>query len=270
MEERIKFNIEDHIAHVSLNRPDKMNALDEGMLQAIITIGEQLDKDPSVRCVVLSGEGKAFCAGIDLTTFDLSEDSPKLSELLEERTHGIANKWQQVVWTWRELAVPVIAAAHGVVFGGGLQIMMGADIKYVHPDTKLSIMEMKWGIIPDMAGPTLMRHSVRDDILRELTYTNRIFSGEEAVQFGFATHLSATPLEDAMRLAKEIASKNPTAIVKAKKLFNAVPYLNPEEALLMESKEQKEIVDTKNQREAVFSSLQKRKGEFENYREHKL
>jgi len=266
MEERVKLTVQDHIAHVSLSRPNKMNALDDEMLTAIIKVGENLHANKSVRVVVLSGEGKAFCAGLDLASFSPDPNKQDLSTRLEERSHGIANIWQKAVWVWRELAVPVIAATHGVVYGGGLQIMLGADIKYVHPDTQLSIMEMKWGIIPDMAGPTLMRLTVRDDIIRELTYTHRIFSGTEAVQYGFATHVSEEPLKDAMVLAKEIASKNPTAIVKSKKLLNTVPYLNPTDALMMESISQKEVMDNKNQLEAVFSSLQKREANFEDYR----
>jgi len=267
MKDRVKLHIENHIAYVSLNRAEKMNALDEDMLQAIITTGEELDKNKTVRAVVLSGEGKAFCAGIDVANFSFDPDTPSLVEGLELRSHGITNKYQHVAWVWRKLAVPVIAAAHGVVFGGGLQIMLGADIKFIKPDTKLSIMEMKWGLIPDMAGPTLMRLTVREDIIREFTYTHRVFSGEEAVQYGFATHLSENPLEDATKLAQEIASKSPTAIVKSKKLLNAVPYLNAQEALLMESVEQKEIIGKKNQMEAIFSSLQKKPGNFQDYRE---
>ena len=145
--------------------------------------------------------------------------------------------------------------------------MLGADIKYIKADTKLSVMEMKWGLIPDMAGTQLMYHSVRDDIIRELTYTNRVFSGTEAVSYGFATHVSETPLEDAMKLATEIASKSPSAVVKAKKVLNAAPYLNRADGLLMESVEQDGIIKKKNQLEAVFSSMQKREGNFEDYRE---
>jgi len=236
---RVKIEISNHIAVVGFNRPDKMNALDEEQFNAIIAAGEELKVNPSVRAIVLKGEGKGFCAGIDLSSF---QPSGGLNTDIVKRTHGVANMWQKVAWIWREMPVPVIAAVHGVAFGGGLQIMLGADIKYVAPDTKLSVMEMKWGIIPDMAGPQLMRLSVRDDIIRELTYTNRVFNGKEAVEYGFATHVSEDPLSDAMNLAQEIAGKNPTAIVKAKKLLNAVPYMTPAEGLMMESKEQSEIL----------------------------
>ncbi|MEM9820510.1 MAG: crotonase/enoyl-CoA hydratase family protein [Bacteroidota bacterium] len=263
--ERVKIEINNHIAVVSFNRAEKMNALDPEQFRAIIEAGKQVGENAAVRVVVLRGEGRAFCAGLDVMAFQA--DSEVTGNSLIPRTHGITNTWQQAVWVWRALPVPVIAAVHGVAFGGGLQIMLGADIKYITADTRLSIMEMKWGLIPDMAGTQLMRHSVRDDIIRELTYTNRVFSGAEAVQYGFATHLSENPFEDAMTLATEIASKSPSAIVKAKKLLNAAPYLNREEGLMMESVEQEAIMSQKNQLEAVFSSLQKRPGNFEDYRD---
>lgn len=262
---RVKIEIKDHIGVVTFNRPEKMNALDIEQFNAIIDAGEQLAKDPTVRVVVMTGAGRAFCAGLDVSM--MGGDNTILDNPLVPRTHGLTNTWQQAVWTWRSMPVPVIAAVHGVAFGGGLQIMLGADIKYVTADTKLSILEMKWGIIPDMAGTQLMYHNIRQDIIKELTFTNRIFSGKEAVDYGFATHVSEDPLQDAMTLAKEIASKSPSAIVKAKKLLNAAPYLNPEDGLMMESVEQQEIIKTKNQMEAIYSSLQKREGNFDDYRE---
>ncbi len=262
---RVSIEIENHVAVVKLNRPDKMNALDISMFKSIIEAAETVDKNAEVRVVVLTGAGRAFCAGIDLSNFQSSGSSELQS--LETRTHGDANMWQQAAYAWRNLSVPVIAAVHGVAFGGGLQIMLGADIKYITGDTKLSVMEMKWGLIPDMAGTQLMRHSVRDDIIRELTYTNRVFSGEEAVEYGFATHVSEAPLAEAMKLAEEIASKSPSAMVKAKKVLNAAPYTSLADGLLMESIEQDAIMQKKNQLEAVYAGMQKRLGKFENYRE---
>ena len=267
MNELIKIRQSDHIAEVELHRPDKMNALNLELLNTIIATGEKLQQDASVRAVIIHGAGRAFCAGLDVSSFDIQNQEGLNTQNLKERTHGIANMWQKVVWIWRELAVPVIAAVHGVAFGGGLQIMLGADIKYIHPDTRLSIMEGKWGIIPDMAGTQLMRHSVRDDIIRELTYTNRIFSGQEAVNYGFATHISEEPLEAARQLAREIASKSPSAIVKAKKVLNKAPYLSEADGLLLESVEQQSLLGTPNQLEAMVAGLQKRAGNFSDYRE---
>ena len=264
MSERIKITVENHIADVRLNRPEKMNALDIEMFEAIVSTTKKLADDKSVRCVVLSGEGRGFCAGMDLANF--TSDSEVMTQPLKPRTHGLANFWQSAVWLWHELPIPVISAVHGVAYGGGLQIMAGTDIKFITPDTRLSIMEMKWGLIPDMGATQLWRHTVRQDIIKELTYTHRVFSGEEAVKYGFATHLSENPLEDAMKLANEIASKSPSAIVKSKKLLNEAPYLSAADGLILESVEQQQIMRTKNQMEAVFSSMQKRKGDFEDYR----
>lgn len=264
---RVSVTIDQHVAIVKLDRAEKMNALDHEMFLAIIAAGEEVSANPSVRAVVLHGDGRAFCAGLDLMSMAESDGGEGAVEGLVERTYGIANKWQKVAYTWRECPVPVIAAVHGVAFGGGLQIMAGADIKYVAPDTKLSIMEMKWGLIPDMAGTQLWRHSVRDDIIRELTYTHRVFSGKEAVDYGFATHVSENPFEDAMKLAQEIASKSPTAVVKAKKVLNKAAYLSVEDGLQMESDEQNLIIKKKNQMEAVFAGMQKRPGNFDDFRE---
>lgn len=265
--DKVIVEIADHIAKVTLNRPEKLNALDVPMLEGLIEAGEALAADASVRAVVLTGAGRAFCAGMDLSNF--VEGGPLEHIPIIERTHGIANFFQKPALVWRELPVPVIAAGQGIIYGGGLQIFSGADIKYIAPETKLSIMEMKWGLIPDMAGTQLWRHSVRDDIIRELTYTHRVFSGKEAVGYGFATHLSETPLEAAMALAAEIASKSPSAVVKAKKVLNAAPYSNVAEGLIMESEDQAAIIRTKNQMEAVYAGLQKRAGEYEDYREGK-
>ena len=261
----VDIHIHDHIADVRLNRPEKMNALNEDMFQSIINATKTLSKLEEIRVIVLSGNGRAFCAGLDLSNFSM--DGVNGQNEIISRTYGIANKWQTVAYAWRELQVPVIAAVHGIAFGGGLQIMLGADIKYIDPDTRLSVMEMKWGLVPDMAGFLLAKGNVRDDIFRELTYTNREFNGTEAVQYGFATHTSDKPHEDAMILAKTIASKSPSAIVKAKNLCNKTPYLGEAEILMMESREQQDIIGKKNQMEAVFSSMQKRPGSFEPYRD---
>lgn len=267
MENRVTVSIKDHIADVKLNRADKMNALDDAMFLALIETGISLAKDASVRCVVLSGEGKAFCAGLDLSNFKMPDaDDSVTNQTLAERTYGNANKFQKCVMVWHDMPVPVIAAVHGVSLGGGVQIMMGADIRYIAPDTKCSIMEMKWGLVPDLGGTQLWRHNVRRDILKELTYTNRMFSGEDAVHYGFATHTSTNPYEDAMKLAQEIASKSPTAIVKAKQLLNEAPYLSMDEGLMNESRIQDEIMGNKNQLESVFSQMQKREAQFEDYR----
>ena len=248
------------VADVRLSRADKMNALDPSMIEGIAAVIDQLAATPGLRAVVLSGEGRAFCAGLDMmsmaglagTDFDVMA-----------RTHGPANVFQHICWGWRALPVPVIAAVHGVVFGGGLQLMSGADVGIARPDTRLSVLEMKWGIVPDMAGFALWPGRVRDDVLRELVFTAREFSGEEAVGFGFVTRTAEDPLTEALALAHEIAGKNPEAIRAAKRLANLSISENVETVLLAESREQGALIGRPNQMEAVAAGMQKRAARFE-------
>ncbi len=230
------------VARVTLSRPDKLNALDMAMFDALIAAAAQLAGEPALRCVVLCGDGKGFCAGLDLSMFTtLTGDLPPLTV----RSHGRANFYQQVAIAWRDLPVPVIAAVHGVCFGGGLQIAAGADIRIVSSDARLSVMEMKWGIVPDMGHFALWRGMVREDVMRELTYTAREFSGETALQLGFATHVDAEPLARAMALADEIAGKDEAAIRAAKALFGRAPDLSRDEILIAESEEQDRLLAAK-------------------------
>lgn len=251
---------EDGVMHVRLNRPDKMNALDPEMFTAIIAAGEALMERKDVRVVVLSGEGRSFCAGLDTASFarEPDPDEPKLTD----RTHGDSNKYQQVATVWRKLPMPVIAALHGVCFGGGMQIASGADIRVAAPDTRMSIMEMKWGLVPDMGGYQLWRGLVRDDVLRELVYTNREFTGEEAAKLGLTTYVSDDPLARAKEIAATIAQRNPDAIRAAKRLSNRIHDERGEDLLMAESEEQASVIRRPNQIEAAMAAMAKRKPEF--------
>ena len=273
MKERIAIDIKDGIADVRMIRADKMNALDDRMFDALIEAGGALAANPSVRCAVLSGEGRAFCAGIDLGRLgakaSADPNAPSVSSpayRLTPRTHGLTNRAQQAAWVWHELPVPVIAAVHGVAFGGGFQVMLGADMRYIAPDTRLSIMEVKWGLVPDMAGTVLMRELARGDIIRELTYTGRIFSGVEAYAYGFATRVCENPHVEAMATAREIADKSPSAVEAAKRIYNRLPSLTVAEALQLESTEQDAIKGGANQVEAVAAGRDKRAARFVNAR----
>jgi enoyl-CoA hydratase/carnithine racemase len=247
------------IADVRLIRTDKMNALDPAMMAGIAEAIGVLDATPGLRVVVLSGEGRAFCAGLDLTSLGSGNSVTGASGGdLAARSHGDANLPQHIAWGWRTLPVPVIAAAHGVAFGGGFQILSGADIKIAHPDTRCAIMEMKWGLVPDMAGFPLWRGLVRDDVLRELTYTNREFNGIEAQAHGFVTHVSDEPLAHAMALAQDIANRNPHAMRGAKRLCNMIGHASDAELLLAETVEQLKVIRTPNQMEAVMAGMAKR------------
>ncbi|MET3724752.1 crotonase/enoyl-CoA hydratase family protein [Sphingomonas trueperi] len=256
MSERVTWTIEDGVADVRLNRPDKMNALDPAMIEGLLAAIDTLGQTPSVRAVVLSGEGRAFCAGLDMASMANVGSGVDIAA----RTHGLANSYQQVAWGWRTLPVPVIAAVHGVAFGGGLQIASGADMRIASPDTRLSVMELKWGIVPDMAGFVLWRGTVRDDVLRELTYTAREFDAAEAQGFGFVTRLADDPHAEALALAHAIAGRNPDAIRAAKRLANHEG--DAAAVLLAESVEQAALLRTPNQIEAVMANLQKRSPQF--------
>jgi len=259
--DRIAVDIDGGIADVRLSRADKMNALDERMFQELLTVGERLKREKGVRVVVLSGEGDAFCAGIDVSL--LGQLGSTQRPALAERSGGATNGFQQSVWTWHELPVPVIAVLHGVVFGGGFQLALGADLRISAPDTRFSIMEARWGLVPDMTGTLLMRNLARDDVIRELTYTARIFSAQEALSYGFVTRITENPRADACSVAAEIARQSPDAVRAAKRLLNkATEHAATSDVLAAESREQEALLGSSNHREAVQASKERRPAKF--------
>ena len=266
MSDRVSVVVRDGIADVRLTRAEKMNALDDAMFDALVAAGQRLTGNASVRCVVLSGEGRAFCAGLDMGSFGRigsgDTDVPGAGKPLATRTHGAANREQYAVLVWRQLPVPVIAAVHGVAFGGGLQLMLGADLRIVAPDTKLSIMEIKWGLVPDMGGTLLMRGLVAGDVMRDLFFTGRQFSGRDALAYGLATHVCEDPLSEAMRVAADIAQKSPSAIRAAKRLCNRSWDEDAVDLLLSESAEQDALLTHPHHAEAAAANFEKRQPIF--------
>lgn len=273
MTERIEWiRHADGVVELHLARPDKMNALDPAMFDALIDAGLRLRDDAQVRAVVLAGQGKAFCAGLDMASFERMGDVSAGADVLGQgggadllaRTHGIANAAQYVALVWREVPVSVIAAVQGAAFGGGLQVALGADMRLVCADAHLSVMEIKWGLVPDMGGTVLLRALVRNDVARELTYTGRIVQGEEAVALGLATRVVADPLAEARQLAHEIAARSPDAIRAAKRLLNAMarPDMDDAALLMRESREQQALIGSPNQTEAVRANMEKRAPQF--------
>jgi enoyl-CoA hydratase/carnithine racemase len=264
MNDRITVSMADGVADVRLVRADKMNALDAAMFSALVETSAQLAREKGLRAVVISGEGRAFCAGLDMGRFGQMQEGQSSSTSgrdLAPRTHGPANDAQQAVWGWRQLPVPVIAAVHGVAFGGGFQLALGADMRFLAPDTRMSIMEIKWGLVPDMAGTPILKALVRDDVLRDLTFTGRIFSAQEALAWGLATRVCDDPRAAALEAAREIAGKSPDAIRAAKRMLNDLMG-DPAPALLAESLEQVKLMGKDNQREAVRANLEKRAPKF--------
>ena len=261
--DRIRVTMTDGVADVRLVRGDKMNALDFAMFDALTATCDRLKSEKGLRAVVLSGEGRGFCAGLDTSRFSTMSEGKGSGRLgsLADRTRGLVNDPQYAVWGWRELPVPVIAAVHGVALGGGFQLMLGADMRFIAPDTRLSIMEIKWGLVPDMAGTPILSRLVRDDILRELCYTGRVFSGQEALDYGLATRICDDPYQAALETAREIAGKSPDAVRAAKRLLNNLS-IDPGPALLAESVEQQKLMGGPNQTEAVRANLEKRAPKF--------
>jgi enoyl-CoA hydratase/carnithine racemase len=262
--ERVRVEINAGIAEVRLSRAEKRNALDRPMFDALIDAGERLKSMHGLRAVVLSGEGNGFCAGIDMRVLaDMESGSIANVDDLAARTHGICNRFQYAAWVWREVPVPVIAAVHGFALGGGFEVALGADIRYMTADARLAVMEVRWGLVPDMGATQFMRHLAREDIVRELAYTGREFSGTEACAFGFATRLSDDPRALALEIARQIADKSPHAVRALKRLFNRAVVVGPESGLLDECIEQQALVGSRNQMETVYADRVRRKPRFE-------
>jgi enoyl-CoA hydratase/carnithine racemase len=265
MPELVTINIENHVADVRFNRPEKYNALSHEMMRAMAAAIERIAEEKTVRAVVVSGEGRGFCAGLDFENFSAMETGQQnhLSDLVERYGDNIGNLAQFIAYGWKQLPMPVIAAIHGVAFGGGCQIALGADIRLCRPDAKLSIMEMKWGLIPDMSASQTIRDLISIDVAKELYFTAKIISGEEAARLRLVTRTCEKPYDEAMVLAAEIAGKSPTAVRAAKKLLNEVWHGRDDgRGLLRESELEMTLISRKNQIEAVKANFENRKPVF--------
>jgi enoyl-CoA hydratase/carnithine racemase len=260
-DERVRLHIQDHVAEVVLDRPDKRNGLDLRMFEGIVGAAQKIAAEPSVRAVVLRGEGKAFCAGLDWQFFMTATEEMRAS-LLARDASSPANLAQRVGWIWQELPVPVICAVHGAAFGGGLQIALGADIRLLGPEAQLSVMEIKYGLVPDMSATQTLLKLVRPDVARELTFTGRIVGADEAVALGLGTRAVPDAVEAARAMAKEIAGKSPDAIKAIKRLYAATPSMSTAGALALETDEQVKLLGSPNQMEAVMAAMQKREPTF--------
>ena len=279
IDERVTISVVDGIADVKMNRADKRNALDNAMFTSLSAAGEYLKKLDGLRVVVLSGDGASFCAGLDFSSFaQMAEAGAKANATdnnADKKTGEksdmnagtmvdgrITHMAQQVCWVWQEVPVPVIAAVHGHALGGGIQIALGADIRIVHPETQLSVREVHWGLIPDMTGTLMLSRLVRPDIVKNLVFTARVFSGHEAHEMGIATQLSQNVHADAMTMAREIAGRSPEAVRGAKKLINLLANSGAAEQFAAERETIGKLIGTANQAEAVMSHFEKRPPNF--------
>ena len=280
VDDRVTITMTDGIADVKMNRADKRNALDNAMFTSLSAAGDYLKSVDGLRVVVLSGDGASFCAGLDFSSFaQMAEAGAKASSADKKADNKADNKAdmnagamvdgrithmaQQVCWVWQEVPVPVIAAVHGHALGGGIQIALGADIRIVHPDTQLSVREVHWGLIPDMTGTLMLSRLVRPDVVKNLVFTARIFSGREAHDLGIATQLSDNVHADAMTMAREIAGRSPEAVRGAKKLINLLANSGAAEQFAAERAIIGQLIGTANQAEAVMSHFEKRPQNFE-------
>jgi len=254
--------VRDHVARVVLNRPDRHNAVSLESFAALADTADRLAGDRSVRAVVLTGAGDNFCSGIDTELF-LPDGSAVDPGLMAPRKPSPANFFQRAAYAWRELPVPVICAVRGVAFGAGLQIALGADIRYAHPDARFSIMEIRWGLIPDMGLSATLRELLPGDRARELAYTGRVVDAAEAVVLGLVTGVVDDPADTALRTAQEIATRSPDAIRAIKRLFNRAWRLDDADVLALEAELQSDILGSPNQLEAVRANIEKRPPEFE-------
>ncbi len=259
-ETRVAITVDDHVAEVRLTRPDKHNALDAAMFEGIVAAIEQVAVTPGVRAVVLHGDGPSFCSGLDIASFMTGPVST--GDLLARDGEHVANLAQRVAYDWTQLPVPVIAAIHGACFGGGLQIALGADIRVAAPDARLSVMEIRWGLVPDMAITQTLPRLVAMDVAKDLVFTGRRLSGEEARDIGLVTRVAPDPLAAARELAADIATRSPDAIRAGKRLLRDAWLAAPAEALLLESELQTALIGSPNQLAAVTAGVTKEPAEF--------
>ena len=267
----VTIDINDGVADVRLNRPEKYNALSQPMFKAIIDAGEQLRGDKSLRAVVLSGNGRGFCAGLDMDSFAKMGDKEEAqaqdadgTKTLLDTDGRVENFAQRPALVWKYLQVPVIAALHGVAYGGGAQVALGADIRIAAPDLKMSVMEIKWGLVPDMSITQTLRDLLPMDVAKQLTFTGQVLSGREAQQLGLVTQVAEDPHAEAMNMAREIASKSPDAIRAAKQLFETAWHADAKTGLELEAELQAGLMGSANQREAVAANFAKRAPAFSN------
>lgn len=249
MSQAVIFYIDHQVAHIRLNRADKRNALDLGMFESIARAQKEAAKNRDLRAIILSGEGVDFCTGLDVKS--MMGDRSAMLKLLWKWLPWQSNLAQLVSTGWRKIPVPVIAAVHGRCWGGGLQIALGADFRIVHPEASLSIMEGKWGLIPDMGGTLALRELMERDHAMKLAMTAEQVSGTEACELGLASGQDSDPLAVARSFANSLKERSPDAVAAAKKLYRKSWYGSPGMALARETFYQARILSGENQRIAV-------------------
>lgn len=265
----VRAEVVDGVADVRLDRPAKLNALNEDMFADLLEMGLIMRRRRDLRALVLSGEGRGFCAGLDYDMFNRMAAGeqiarePRRCDLLDPEDQLVdLGRGQRAALVWGTVSVPVIAAVHGPAFGGGFQLMLPADLRIVAPDALLSVAEVRWGLVPDMAGTQLLPRLVGMDVAKELTFTGRVVTGEEAGQIRLATRVTDDPLGAALQLARDIAARNPEAVSAAKTLLDDAWHVPFGDGLAGEREAMAELRGSPNQVEAVRARLEKRPAVF--------
>lgn len=250
-EKRVELTVEDQIAYVSLARPDKRNALDMAMFQAIVDTIKSLRKDRTLRAVIVSGLGEDFCSGLDVKSMMKTATGPL--KLLKKFLPWRANMAQRVSTDWQKVGAPVIVAIHGRCWGGGMHIALGGDIRIATPDASLSIMEARWGLIPDMGGLLALRSHCRIDVAKQLTWSAELLDGKAAKQAGLVTYVNEDPMALAKALAESYKTQSPDAIAAVKRLYNKSWIGSKGMALLRETFYQIRVILGKNSKIKAYN-----------------
>lgn len=253
---RITLSIDNHIAIVTLNRPDKFNGLDLDTLNDLVETARTLKRNRDVRVVILRGAGDAFCSGLDFPT--VTRTPFRMALAFTKFGVKKTNLFQKACLAWRQLPMPVIAELHGYCFGGGLQLALAADFRIATPDCEMSVMEIKWGLIPDMTGAVTLRELVPMDVAKELTMTGRRFDGREAKALNLVTRVAEDTHKEALSLAGTLVERSPDAVSATKALFQASWNAGENTALHQESRLQFQLLRTHNQREAMAANFKNR------------
>lgn len=217
-EPRVITEIDGPVAHVRLNRPEKLNAVDLPLLDGLLASASEIAGRRDVRVVLLSGEGKSFCSGLDFPSVNRTPRKV-VAHFIANPLRG-TNRFQQALWAWRRLPVPVIAVTRGHVFGAGVQLALAADFRFTTPEAKWSILEAKWGLVPDMSGTVPLVEQIPLDLAKRLTMTGEVFSGEQAAAWGLATGSDVDPDKLARELADQLIERSPDSVSASKTLLN--------------------------------------------------
>lgn len=260
MSASVELVVDSHVATVTLNRPEKLNAMDLSVFEGLIGLGEEIAERDDVRAVVLQGAGRSFCTGIDLQS--LMAEGLFMTRAFEVGENSPANFAQRAAVVWQELPQPVIAAVHGQCFGGGLQVALGADIRIGAPDVDMRVLEIKWGLVPDMGISQTALHIISADVLKLLTWTGRAVHAQEALRLGLLTEVHDDPQAAALALATDIATRSPDAVRGTKQLLNVAWRTHLAEAYGLEADIQRAVIGQPNQLEAVMSNFEKRPAKF--------